>query len=794
MERTSELEEIGRAFGEEGRRFVVLRGISGIGKTQLAKAYLSRAGKRAICLKCSSPEVFQQNLYDFLKWDGHLPQEQAFAAQQDYLALFRRVMQEQSSYLVLFDDVYPTEIFDFIGTMPRHGKYLITTSRQNAGPLDAHILPVAPMTDSKAGYILKARNPRLKTCGDPQKTDSLIKDLNTRFGGIPLALMQAAAYMAETGEGLENYLGMVRNLSAQGDGEKNFLRPADNLHMGIWASFSITYRTLQERAETNRDDQTALDVLAWCSVLDPDSISMEFLAGLMGQDASDTNVRARLNAGIERLLSYSLIERDAITSILSIKEIIQDLTLCKLGEETVSSLTAQAGEQLRKKLTVRALLPYNHSEQFPCIKHIQKLVKIPRCRLDIGTAQFLYGNLLESALIRGDFSSAEEYLPQIESMDKGSADKEPAGKTEGRHLISIWCMIAKGFLLEVKGQYNQALELIESLQEETAGWTEKFRAQFPVRYVQWKQLEAYIYNDFLETDPAEKALESAFRQLKTCTDQRGPAEDKKLEIECEKLKMDLINIEGTLASNKEDLRKAAALYQKVLTMGQGLAKQAVGTDVPEDEYENLVKESVSSFPAYVYAYGNLAFIKLHLGGSAEESMKDLTRQGEWLRKMYKDKGSFHPNMAYQQYALGCCLAKLEESTEKPMDCFDSALQILDRAHCSGHPLAPQIHLEMGLLFFLMNSYEKAYRHFDEGLAILQNMRQSRVRLGLETCFLLYKAIILALWKEPSALILWDQLCATRQIPVSQELSVFSKMAPCDIQNFEFFIKNSINNI
>lgn len=772
LERTSELEEIKEAFAA-GRRFVVLRGISGIGKTELAKAYLSQARESTISLKCSDPKVFQQNLYDFLKWDGQLPQEQAFTAQQNYRDLFLKALDRRFHYLVLFDDVNHDEIFKFIEGMPDQGKYLITTCQQSAGSLNAHLLSVATMTHSEAAYILKTRNPQLDACGDSQETDSLIKKLNSHFGGIPLALVQAADYMAKTGEGLRTYLKLVSALDVQGEKVEIFLRPADNLHKGIWASFSITYQTLQERAKTDPADQTALDILAWCSVLNPDSIDMEFLAKLMGLSALNFfDRRIRLNDGIERLRSYSIIEKS--NDVISIKEIIQDLVRCKLGKETISSLTARVGTQLRNELTTQALLPYNYSSRLPYLKHAQKLLPSRERWLGESTTQFLYANLSESALIRGDLAGAEDYLSQMEFPDK---------------LISIWCTITRGFLFEIKGQYTQALEIIERLHAETEDWKKAFQAQFPVRYVQWKQLEAFIYNDFLETDSAEEALESAFAQLDICKEQGCFSRD---DFGYEKLKMELINIRGTLFSNKGDMRQAADLYQEVLTMGETLAKtlakRAIDPDEPKERYETLVLKFVSELPSYVYAYGNLALTKFYQGGPAEESRDKLIQQGEWMQQMYK--GAIHPDMASQQYGLGCCYAGLEESVEKQKECFENALQILKNSNCGEHLLAAQIHLQMGILLVQKNFFKEAYKHFDKGLKILHNLRQSSVRLGLETLFLFYKAYILASWKDPTALDLWDQLCETRQIPVSQEWSVFNKMDPRDIQKAERFIKRN----
>lgn len=754
VERKAALKEISMAFAK-GYQFVTLRGISGIGKTTLAYAYLSQVSESTICLKCSDLELFKQSLYEFLKWDGRLPQEQALTAKLDYKKLFKEALNKRHHYLVLFDDVSDDEIFNFIGSLPRNGKYLLTTCCQGAGTLDTYLLSVESMTHSEAAYILKTWNPQLSGSKDPEETDWLIEELNVFFGGIPLALVQAASYMAETRENLWDYLNLVRSIPDQSKSKKQtLLKPADDLHRGIYASFIMIYQTIQDRGDSDPSYRTACNILAWCAVLHPDSISVEFLADLMGLSGGDG--RLHLNDGFRRLLSYSIIERDDTDDTISIKRIIQKLVLGELGGDTVSRLKTRVGEQLRSELTKKALLPYNYENRLPYIMHAQNLLPMEELRLEDSTVQFLYGNLSESAFIRGDFSSAEAYLKEAKSSD---------------NIVSMWCDITRGFLCEAKGQYTQVYEIIESLGKEKSDWEEAFRSQFPVRYLQWKQLEAFLYNDLSEEELSEKALRAAFVQLEICKKQDCflPGNH-----EYEKLKMELTNIDGTLYSIKGDMEQAIASYQSVLTMGESLAMQA--------ESKN-VKVDVSKLPSYVYAYGNLAFSKYWEGESAQDTIKALEQQGEWLEQMY----SAHPDFAFQKYQLGCCYLGAEGDIGKQMKYFEEALGIFHDLNCDNHPLAAQIHLLCGLLT-QKRSLDDACAHYDKGLAVVQKLRDSPVRLGVETALMFYKALLLAKRRDPAALELWERLSATRQLPVSQRLSIFNKMNPRELKKAEKYIK------
>lgn len=518
----------------------------------------------------------------------------------------------------------------------------------------------------------------------------------------------------------------------------------------------MIYQTIQDRGKNDLSYQTAWNILVWCAVLHPDSIAVEFLTELMGESSGKPwDGRININAGVQRLLSYSIIER---YKTISIKEIIQALTLGKLDGDLISRLTVRVGEQLRNELTQKALLPYNYEDRLPYIMHAQKLLHMKELRLEESTVQFLYGNISESAFIRGDFTSAEQDLDKARSSNK---------------LVSIWCIITRGFLYETKGQYTRVLEIIEALEAEKADWEEAFRSQFPVRYLQWKQLEAFLYNDLSEEELGERVLRAAFEQLEICKEQERFLPDNH---EYEKLKMELTNIEGTLYSIKGDMGQAIASYQSVLMMGESLARL--------DESKN-VKLNVSKLPSYVYAYGNLAYSKFWEGGPVQESIRALCQQGAWLRQMYK--GSVHPDLAFQQFQLGCCHFGAEGDIGEQMKYFEDALCIFQQLQCDDHPLAAQIHLLCGILS-QKRSFDEACTHYDKGLAIIQNLCQSPVRLGIETSLMFNKASLLAQRGDPAALELWERLSATRQLPVSQRLSIFNQKDPREMEKTEKYIK------
>jgi hypothetical protein len=200
-----------RAALASGDRAVVqaLRGMGGVGKTQLAVEYAHRYA----------------TAYDITWWvDAELPeliggQFAALAAAlgcagpgADDAAVRRAVLGElrgRQRWLLVFDNAEnPGHI---AGWLPGGAGHVLITSRTSGWEEVAIPVEVDVLDREESVTVLQRRVPGLDEGGANQVAEML--------GDLPLALAQAAGYMAETGASAGEYLGLLASRAAEVLGE-----------------------------------------------------------------------------------------------------------------------------------------------------------------------------------------------------------------------------------------------------------------------------------------------------------------------------------------------------------------------------------------------------------------------------------------------------------------------------------------------------------------------------------------------------------------------------------------------
>jgi len=287
----------------------------------------------------------------------------------------------------------------------RDGGDVLITSRESvfAELGIPRALDVGELDPDDSVRFLLNRTGRTEANPDERSTAA---ELAAQLGHLPLALEQAAAYIAETGVSFATYLGGFRKRRIA------LLEKAADLV--AHDTVAVTWRANFEAAE--RASAAAADVLRSCAFLAPDAIPFElFLDGAshLGRPIAEALAEPddlALADVLRPLSRYSLVRSDADARSFSVHRLVQEITAAALSD-------AERGAYLE-----RAVCALDAS--FPDVR-------------------------------RGDLARCERLVPHVESLERWVDDAIGNQAKFGRVLFE-----AASFLWE-RGRYGEALPLCE---------------------------------------------------------------------------------------------------------------------------------------------------------------------------------------------------------------------------------------------------------------------------------------------------------------------------------------------
>ena len=345
--RSQELQALGEALTRDTPA-QVLHGLGGIGKTRLAVEHAWRHGQRycaVLFVLADSPEGLNSGLASLARAELlDLPERDA-PAEEERVGAVLRWLRDNPRWLLILDNADTREaLLAVTRLLPAlaGGRVLITSRRRDwpAG-VRRHPIDLIPLDAAKELLLQRTEQDRRRETDDEAQALRLAELLD----GLPLALEQAAAYVAHTQISLPEYLDVWESEC------DSVLGWYDEGIMQYPAPLAITWqRTFRQLASTA---QALLRMLAH---LAPDPIPVAMLESgaevlreaaqrLCAEVGEEVRLRS-LREDIAELAGLSLVKRQG--DVLTVHPVVQEVIRHRIPEESQAAWIELAMDLVRQ--------------------------------------------------------------------------------------------------------------------------------------------------------------------------------------------------------------------------------------------------------------------------------------------------------------------------------------------------------------------------------------------------------------------------------------------------------------
>jgi tetratricopeptide (TPR) repeat protein len=307
--RDEDLKRLHAHLEQHGQASVTpVSGLGGLGKTALALGYLATYGQHyelVAWIDAERSELIASQYRTVVRnrTGQDLPEAEAVAAAKALLA-------GSGEWLVIFDNATTPE--DLQPYLPAGSGAVLVTTRHQAWSANPELVFEL---DTLPDAVVTAWLGR----GLPGSDPAVIEDLTARLGGLPLAVVQALAYIrARPGETAASYLAHFATKESQ---RKALSRRPPDYPRPVATTWDLATEALATEAPA------ALDLLSHLAFLSPDGVALHLVDGLAGP--------AGLPTLLEALGRYGLVR--ASSTRLSVHRLVQDVTRWRLGAEEETS-------------------------------------------------------------------------------------------------------------------------------------------------------------------------------------------------------------------------------------------------------------------------------------------------------------------------------------------------------------------------------------------------------------------------------------------------------------------------
>ena len=336
-----------------------IKGLGGIGKTQIALEYAYRAHAQGrythtLWINATSEESILQSYSELADLIPSLHAMLETNQVKRVRAVIRWLEVCEQPWLLIADNA--DELRHIQRYLPVRGPgHILLTTRASAVGVLATPVEVDTMGVMEGTQFLLKRVQRVDASDD--ETNEAI-NLTIALGQFPLALDQAGAYIENTGCTISEYHHLYQQHSYEllAQRGENFISHPDP----VASTWSLSFEQVKQR------DPAAAELLHLCAFLAPDRIPEEFL--LAGAPYWPETLQAavadriRFNQMVAALLAFSLVKRISDERMLSIHRLVQVVVL----RNQISQQEQQQWSQ-RILLALHALFPsdVNSVESWP---------------------------------------------------------------------------------------------------------------------------------------------------------------------------------------------------------------------------------------------------------------------------------------------------------------------------------------------------------------------------------------------------------------------------------------------
>ena len=304
---------------------LALKGLGGIGKTQIVLEYIKRSSQRyqtILWLNASSRDVFNAEVNTLA--DKIPLSSKDRENEQRLFAALQRWLQNQVRWLLVLDHLEDMTLVNSIVPAQSEGHVLLTTHTQVTRGIASTLSIPSLSTEASVNLLLRRAGFITKESALDQLPVHMRQEgetISNLLDGFPLALDQAGAYLEETGCSLVSYIELFHRERATLLSQRGQLLDHNNHPDSVTVTLSLAIEQVSNEEAVN------LELLYLLAFLQPDGIPEELLikgaSELRGPVRSLLAQPLRLHQALARLRNFSLIQHNADRTMFSTQRIVQ---------------------------------------------------------------------------------------------------------------------------------------------------------------------------------------------------------------------------------------------------------------------------------------------------------------------------------------------------------------------------------------------------------------------------------------------------------------------------------------